>query len=128
GKSILAPLEVVGLDKFEESAVILQFRLKTLPSQQWAVGREFNRRMKKAFEANQIEMPFPHRTIYFGEDRAGRAPPVHVALEELAGAPARLAHDGGGERDADGGRRAGAHDNPLRPFPGGDGARRKPGG
>ena len=72
GPFMLAPLEVVGLDRFEASAVIIQVRLKTLPSRQWSVGREFNRRFKKAFDAAGIEIPVPHRKIIFG---GGSAPP-----------------------------------------------------
>ena len=76
GPFILAPLEVIGLDRFEQSAVIIQVRLKTLPSRQWSVGREFNRRFKKAFDAAGIEIPFPHRMVYFGEDRRGVPAPL----------------------------------------------------
>lgn len=81
GPKILEPLEVVGVDAFKESSVVIVVRLKTFPLQQWSVGREFNRRMKKAFDRKGIEMPFPHRTIYFGEDKTGRAPPAHVHVE-----------------------------------------------
>lgn len=76
GPFMLAPLEVIGLDRFEQSAVVIQVRLKTLPSRQWSVGREFNRRFKKAFDAAGIEIPFPHRMVYFGEDRHGAPAPL----------------------------------------------------
>jgi len=68
GSVMLAPLEVVGVDRFEDSAVIIVVRLKTLPIHQWRIGREFNRRFKKAFDEKGIEIPFPQRTIYFGDD------------------------------------------------------------
>src|SRR6185437_8952910 len=68
GPFILAPLEVIGVDRFAESAVIIVVRIKTLPIHQWRIGREFNRRLKKAFDLHGIEMPFPQRTIYFGDD------------------------------------------------------------
>lgn len=71
---IQEPLDVVGVDRFADSAVILLVRIKTQPIRQWAVGREFNRRMKLAFEREDIEMPFPARTIYFGDD--SDEPPV----------------------------------------------------
>ena len=61
---ILEPLEVLGVERFEDSAVIIKVRTKTRPIKQWGVGREFNRRMKKAFDAAGIEIPFPQRTIY----------------------------------------------------------------
>jgi small-conductance mechanosensitive channel len=64
---ILAPLEVLGVDKFADSSVIVKARFKTAPVQQWTVGREMNRRIKKKFDELGIEIPFPHTSIYFGE-------------------------------------------------------------
>ena len=64
---ILEPLEMLGVDRCDESAVIIRCRLKTQPSQQWRIGREMNRRIKKTFDAKGIEIPFPHRTIYWGQ-------------------------------------------------------------
>ena len=64
---ILAPLEVLGVDSFGDSAVIVKSRFKTAPSQQWVVGREMNRRIKKKFDEVGIEIPFPHMSVYFGE-------------------------------------------------------------
>ena len=60
---ILEPMEIMGVDAFADSAVIIKARLKTKPIQQWSVGREYRRRLKKAFDAKGIEIPFPHRTI-----------------------------------------------------------------
>jgi small conductance mechanosensitive channel len=78
---ILEPLEGLGVDQFADSAVILKARIKTRPIRQWAVGREFNRRMKKRFDECGIEIPFPHRTLYFGTDKDGSAAPVHINAE-----------------------------------------------
>ena len=64
---ILAPLEIMGLDKFADSAVIIKARFKTAPVKQWTVGREMNRRIKRKFDEEGIEMPFPHMSICFGE-------------------------------------------------------------
>jgi small conductance mechanosensitive channel len=47
---------------------------------QWGVKREFFRRMKKRFDAEGIEMPFPHTTLYFGENKDGTAPPANVSF------------------------------------------------
>ncbi len=77
---ILSPLEVFGVDKFDDSAVIIKARIKTKPIQQWNVGREFNRRMKHAFDARNIEIPFPHTTLYFGEGKDGGSPPANVRV------------------------------------------------
>jgi len=65
--SILAPLEVMGVDGFAESQVIIKMRIKTLPLQQWTVGRELRRRIKNAFDARKIELPFPQMNIHFAE-------------------------------------------------------------
>ena len=78
GPRILEPLEVLGVDQFADSAVIIKARIRTRPIQQWAVGREFNRRMKNRFDELGIEIPFPHTTLYFGQEKDGSAPPVFV--------------------------------------------------
>lgn len=67
GQHILQPIEIFGVDQFGESEVVIKARLKTLPIQQWTVGREYRRRLKKAFDQQNIEIPFPHRTLYMGE-------------------------------------------------------------
>jgi small-conductance mechanosensitive channel len=67
---ILEPLEILGVDSFGDSAVIIKARFKTKPIKQWRVGREMNRRIKKRFDELGIEIPFPHRSIYFGEQSA----------------------------------------------------------
>ena len=80
GPMILEPIEVFGVDEFADSAVIIKARLKTHPIQQWGVGREYRRRLKKAFDAEGIEIPFPHRSIYVGE----ATKPFQVQLKEAA--------------------------------------------
>jgi len=67
GPKILEPIEILGVDKFGKSEVVIKARLKTIPIQQWTVGREYRRRLKKAFDEKGIEIPFPHRTLYMGE-------------------------------------------------------------
>lgn len=76
---ILEPLEMMGVDEFADSAVIIKCRIKTQPIKQWRVGREMNRRIKKTFDARGIEIPFPHQTIYLGEPKQGTPPPLYVA-------------------------------------------------
>jgi small-conductance mechanosensitive channel len=78
---ILEPIEILGLDKFADSAVVIKARTKTKPMEQWRVGREFNRRLKKAFDERNIEIPFPHRTVYMGQDKAGSSPPLNVRMK-----------------------------------------------
>ncbi|MEQ8471305.1 MAG: mechanosensitive ion channel family protein [Marinoscillum sp.] len=75
---IIEPIEIFGLDKFGDSAVVIKARIKTLPIQQWVVGREFNKRLKAAFDGSGIEIPFPHRTIYWGDEIS----PLHLKLNK----------------------------------------------
>lgn len=70
GPFMIEPLEIFGVEKLDDSAVVIRGRIKTKPLQQWFVGREFLRRIKYAFDAHGIEIPFPHRRLYFSE--AGR--------------------------------------------------------
>jgi small conductance mechanosensitive channel len=78
GKYMLELPEIFGVDKFDNSAVIIKGRIKTKPIRQWQVGREYLRRIKLAFDANNIEIPFPHRTLYFGE----ASKPLELSLLE----------------------------------------------
>ncbi|MGD8941293.1 MAG: mechanosensitive ion channel family protein [Gammaproteobacteria bacterium] len=67
GPLMVDDVEVFGVDNFADSAVTIKGRLKTKPIKQWDVGREYRRRVKYRFDAEGIEIPFPHRSIYFGE-------------------------------------------------------------
>jgi small conductance mechanosensitive channel len=76
---MVAELEVLGVDKWADSAVILRARLRVVPPiQQWNVKREFLKRLKKAYDEAGIEIPFPHLTIYPGQNKDGGAPPFHL--------------------------------------------------
>jgi small-conductance mechanosensitive channel len=79
---ILEPVEILGLDQFADSAVIIKARTKTKPIKQWSVGREFNRRLKKIFDERDIEIPFPHITLYMGQDKQGQSPPLNLNLNK----------------------------------------------
>ncbi len=61
---ILEPIEIMGVDQFADSAVTIRCRIKVVALQQGPVRREFLRRLKKAFDAEGIEIPFPSRTVY----------------------------------------------------------------
>lgn len=79
---ILEPIEILGLDQFADSAVIIKARTKTKPIRQWAVGREFNRRLKMKFDEKGIEIPFPHLTLYLGQDKQGESAPLNVSMSQ----------------------------------------------
>lgn len=61
---ILEPIEILGLDKFDDSAVVIRARFKTKPMKQWKVGRAFNLRIKEKFDELGIEIPFPQTTVH----------------------------------------------------------------
>jgi len=71
--SILDEVELVGVERWADSAVILRCRMKVVGIEQWNVRREFLRRLKKAYDARGIEIPFPHLTVYPGESKDGAA-------------------------------------------------------
>ena len=75
---ILEPINIQGVSQLADSAVMLRVSIKTTPGDQWVVGRAYNRLVKMYFDAAGIEMPFPHMEIYFGQDKDGSAPPLHV--------------------------------------------------
>jgi len=56
GPMILEPLDVMGVDRFADNAVIVRCRIRTVAPRRWEVGREFNRRIKLAFDRIGIGM------------------------------------------------------------------------
>ncbi len=79
---ILEPIEILGLDEFANSAVVIKARTKTKPIRQWAVGREFKKRLKKKFDELDIEIPFPHVTLYAGQNKDGSSPALNLAVSK----------------------------------------------
>ena len=75
GPNLAADIEIIGVDEWGDSSVNLICRLKVVPPiQQWSIRREFLRRLKHAYDARGIEIPFPHLTVYAGELKDGSAP------------------------------------------------------
>jgi small conductance mechanosensitive channel len=68
---LLEPPTVPGVQSLDDSAVVIRVTAKTLPLKQWDVARELRRRIKKRFDQEGIEIPFPHTTLYWG---AGQMP------------------------------------------------------
>ena len=80
-EDILEPIEIFGLDEFADSALIIKARTTTKPLKQWRIKREFNKRLKKKFDEMDIEIPFPHRTLYIGQDKEGKAAPLGISMD-----------------------------------------------
>ncbi len=64
GAKMLGQIEIMGVDQFADSAVTIRCRIKVVALEQGPVRREFLRRLKKAFDAEGVEIPFPSRTVY----------------------------------------------------------------
>ena len=63
GKYVLADIMISGLNEFQDSAIIVQCRLKTTPQEQWIIKRKFNQMIKERFEKEGIEIPFPQVVV-----------------------------------------------------------------
>ncbi|MDI3280428.1 MAG: mechanosensitive ion channel family protein [Bacillota bacterium] len=66
GPLLLGPVQVLGVDDFGPSQVTIKLFVTTKPQKQWEVGRELRRRIKKRFDQEGIEIPFPHTKLYWG--------------------------------------------------------------
>ena len=60
---VLSDIEVLGLNEFQDSAIVIQCRIKTTPQEQWMVKRKFNQMVKERFEKEGIEIPFPQVVV-----------------------------------------------------------------
>jgi len=90
---LIEQVEVPGIESFTDSAVTIRITAKTLPLKQWDVARELRRRLKRRFDAENIEIPFPHQKLVW---EGAEGPPQ-------AGAPARttLGDDSPGRDEED---------------------------
>ena len=79
-RDVLSPAQWMGVTAFGDNAVTVRLRIKTRPGTQWGLGRAYNAVVKRVFDARGIEMPFPHRTLYFGEDKDGSAPVARIEI------------------------------------------------
>jgi small conductance mechanosensitive channel len=64
GFLMLEDVTMLGVDDLADSAIVIKFYIKTVPLQQWTIRREILRRLKRRFDAEGIEIPFPHRSLY----------------------------------------------------------------
>ena len=81
---ILEDLEIAGVERWADSAVVVRCRLKVKPLEQWNVRRMFMYRLKKAFDVAGIEIPYPHLTLYAGQGKDGSASPFRLQRQPSA--------------------------------------------
>ncbi|EAQ03218.1 Small-conductance mechanosensitive ion channel [Pseudooceanicola batsensis HTCC2597] len=82
--NIIGDLEWFGLNSFGDSAVVCRARIKSVPGAQWGVGRAYNEVLKRVFDDRNIEIPFPHQTIYLGEAKDGSTQTFKVDMDQDA--------------------------------------------
>ena len=81
GAAITDRMEIMGVERFIDTAWVLRCRIKTVASQRWAVGRELNRRLKYRFDELAIESPFTsYRAL-----AAAVPPPPNAKTEDVPG-------------------------------------------
>ncbi|WP_420407887.1 mechanosensitive ion channel domain-containing protein [Hoeflea sp.] len=79
---ILEPLEMHGVTGLGDSAVLIRARIKTAPGMQWDVGRAYTELVKQVMDERDIEIPFPHTTLYLGRDKQGRTDELPIRMEK----------------------------------------------
>lgn len=67
---ILDNLEMAGVERWDDSAVILRARFRVAPLEQWTVRRDYLLRLHQAFAVHGIEIPFPQLTIHTATAKA----------------------------------------------------------
>lgn len=70
----MEPMEVAGVDRFTEQGVVVKARLKTLPHQQWKVGREVLRHLRKHCAERGITIATAQRAVQLFEKGANNGP------------------------------------------------------
>jgi moderate conductance mechanosensitive channel len=78
---LIEEIQVPGIESFGESAVNIRVMATTIPLKQWDVARELRLRIKRRFDAESIEIPFPHRTLYWGNGEKSEASPASGGVE-----------------------------------------------
>ena len=61
---ILEDMDILGVNEFQDSAIVVRGKIKTVASQQWFIVREYNKLIKEAFDREGIEIPFPQRDVH----------------------------------------------------------------
>ena len=79
---IVVPLVAQGVQSLDDSAVVIRAKMRVRAGTQWSMKREFNRRMKNRFDELGIEIPFPQRTISFGEDNEKGTVTARTAVDK----------------------------------------------
>ena len=72
---------LLRVEEFGDSGITIRAVGDTRPMEQWAVLGELRRRIKRAFDEEGVEIPWPHIKLYKGEEKGKAGPPVKPAGE-----------------------------------------------
>ena len=78
-EQVVEPVEILGVDAFRESEVVIKVQLKTAPMAQWAVSRALRRKIWFRFREAGVEIPFPQRTLWLAKAGENKPDPVKDA-------------------------------------------------
>ncbi len=78
GVAIIGEFEIHGVSELGDSEVVVRGRIKTLPGMQWAVGRAYNEIIKQVLDEAGVDIPYPHMTLYMGQEKDGSAAPLNL--------------------------------------------------
>lgn len=73
---IVGDFEMAGVNEWGDSAITIRGRMRVQAGHQWSVKRELLRRMKYAFDAAGIEIPFPQRTVHLVQPKSDAPEPA----------------------------------------------------
>jgi small conductance mechanosensitive channel len=71
GPLIKKPPQMLRVNKFGDSGIDVKILGETYPLKQWEVTGELRKRLKKAFDEEGIEIPWPHVKLFFGNQQPG---------------------------------------------------------
>ncbi len=74
-RSLWSPLELQGVESFDNGQAILRFRFKTAPIKQWEVQRAFNLRLRRRLDQAGLELAMPRLNVQLSRVRQPRAEP-----------------------------------------------------
>lgn len=69
---VLEPAHMLRVNSFDDSAITVRIVCKTAPIRQWEVKSEILRRLKKAFDKEGIEIPFPQRVVHMASEKKSK--------------------------------------------------------
>lgn len=85
GAQLDGPVEVLGVESLSDSAVVIRTLLRTQPGSQWAVAREFRRRIKNRFDRETLDIPYPQRRVHVRVEGGPGSDPIASAAGAAGG-------------------------------------------